>query len=163
VTELELTLTVNGKQHTVTTAPHRTLLEVLREDLSLTGTKEACGQGDCGACVVVMDGRAVNSCLVLAPQANGSEVLTVESLEQDGELHPLQTAFAEKWGFQCGFCTPGMLMSAYALLQTNPDPTREEVKVALSGNLCRCTGYTPIFDSVEYAAELMKPDKEMSA
>ena len=163
MSELEVTLTVNGKQRTISTPPNRSLLDILREDLSLTGTKEACGQGDCGACVIVMDGKAVNSCLVLAPQAEGSDVLTVESLAEKGELHPIQTAFAEKWGFQCGFCTPGMLMSTYALLLHNPDPTREEVKVALSGNLCRCTGYTPIFDSVEYAAELMRSDKEVSA
>ena len=161
MTEMEVTLTVNGQQKTISTPPHRTLLDILREDLSLTGTKEACGPGDCGACGVVMDGKAVNSCLVLAPQAQGSEVLTVESLAAGGELHPLQQAFAEKWGFQCGYCTPGMLMSAYALLLHNPEPTREEIKVALSGNLCRCTGYTPIFDSVEYAAELMRSDQEV--
>ena len=161
--ELEVTFTVNGQRRTVITPPHRTLLDLLREDLSLTGTKEACGQGDCGACVVVMNGKAVNSCLVLAPQAQGSEVLTVESLAADGKLHPIQQAFAEKWGFQCGFCTPGMLMSTYALLLHNPEPTRAEVKAALSGNLCRCTGYTPIFDSVEYAAELMKSHDELNA
>jgi carbon-monoxide dehydrogenase small subunit len=138
----------------VKTAPHRTLLEVLRVDLGLTGTKDGCSQGDCGACVVVLDGRAVNSCLVLAPQADGKEVITVEGLATDGELSFLQTAFAEKWGLQCGFCTPGMLMSSYALLQKNPEPSPEEISRAIAGNLCRCTGYAPIIDSVQHAVTL---------
>jgi carbon-monoxide dehydrogenase small subunit len=154
--EIEVQFIVNGVHINVKTAPHRTLLQVLREDLNLTGTKDGCSQGDCGACVVIVDGKAVNSCLTLAPQVNGKEVLTVEGLAQGGELGTLQQAFAEKWGLQCGFCTPGVLMSSYALLQTNPNPSREEIKQALAGNLCRCTGYTPIIDSVQHAAALMR-------
>lgn len=150
---VEITLQVNGEQRIVQTAPDRTLQKVLREDLNLTGTKDGCSQGDCGACLVIMNGKAVNSCLVLAPQADGAEIITVEGLAENGELSNLQQAFAEKWGFQCGFCTPGMLISSYALLQNNPDPTLEEIKRALAGNLCRCTGYKPIFDSVQTAAE----------
>ncbi len=153
--DFEMKMTVNGVEKVVKIAPHRTLLQVLREDLELTGTKDGCSQGDCGACVVLMDGKAVNSCLVLAPQADGAEIITVEGLAVDGDLSRLQQAYAEKWGLQCGFCTPGMLMASYALLQTNPDPTPEEIKKALAGNLCRCTGYAPIIDSVQHAAELM--------
>lgn len=153
--QIDLRLTVNGLSVETKAGSRQTLLSVLRDVLGLKSVKEGCGRGDCGACVVIMDGKAVNSCLVLAPQAQETEVLTVESLESNGGLHPLQRAFAEKWGFQCGFCTPGMLMSAYALLQKNPNPTRDEIRVALSGNLCRCTGYIPIIDSVQHAAELM--------
>ena len=153
---MEIHITVNGKPKVLETTPDRTLLQLLREDMGLTGTKEACSQGDCGACVVVMDGIAVNSCLVLAPQAEGAEIITVEGLAQNGKLHPLQRAFAEKWGFQCGYCTPGMLMASYALLLRNPDPSVEEIKEAISGNLCRCTGYHPIVNSVRHAVELMK-------
>ncbi len=154
--DVEIQITVNGKQRKVTTAPHQTLLHVLREDLGLTGTKDGCSQGDCGACVVLLDGKAVNSCLVLAPQADGKELLTIEGLASEGELGVLQQAFAEKWGLQCGFCTPGVLMSSYALLQKKPDPTREEIQRAIAGNLCRCTGYAPIIDSVEHAAAMMQ-------
>jgi carbon-monoxide dehydrogenase small subunit len=152
--EIEIQFTVNGVGRTVLTSPHRTLLQVLREDLDLTGTKDGCSQGDCGACLVIMNGKAVNSCLILAPQANGAEIITVEGLTENGELSNLQQAYAERWGFQCGFCTPGMLISSYVLLQSNPDPTLEEIKRALAGNLCRCTGYKPIFDSVQMASEL---------
>lgn len=151
--KIDIQLSVNGEEKTVHTAPDRSLLKVLREDLNLTGTKDGCSQGDCGACLVIMDGVAVNSCLVLAAQADGAEIITVEGLTENGELSKLQQAFAERWGFQCGFCTPGMLISSYALLQSNPDPTLEEIKRALAGNLCRCTGYKPIFDSVLMAAE----------
>lgn len=154
--KIEIEICVNGEDRVVRTDPHRTLLKVLREDLNLTGTKDGCSQGDCGACLVIMDGKAVNSCLVLAPQADGAEVITVEGLAEDGELSKLQQAFAERWGFQCGFCTPGMLISSYALLRNNPDPTLDEIKRALAGNLCRCTGYKPIFDSVQMAAELSR-------
>ncbi len=153
--KIEIEICVNGENKTVKTSPDRTLLNVLREDLNLTGTKDGCSQGDCGACLVIMDGKAVNSCLVLAPQADRAEVLTVEGLAENGELSKLQHSFAERWGFQCGFCTPGMLISSYALLQSNPDPSLDEVKRALAGNLCRCTGYKPIFDSVQMAAELI--------
>jgi len=152
--EIEIQFTVNGEQRNVRTAPYRSLLQVLRDDLGLTGTKDGCSQGDCGACVVVMDDQTVNSCLVLAPQADGKEVITIEGLAVDGELSYLQEAFAEKWGLQCGFCTPGILMSSYALLQTNPDPSPEEIRRAIAGNLCRCTGYTPIVNSVQHAVTL---------
>lgn len=154
--EIAITFTINGRPVSLKTTPTRTLLQVLREDLGLTGTKDGCSQGDCGVCVVVMDGKAVNSCLVLAPQAQNCEIVTVEGLSENGKLHPLQRWFAEKWAFQCGFCTPGMLMSAYALLLQNPDPTEEEVKTAIEGNLCRCTGYRPIVDAVLQASEEMQ-------
>ena len=156
MSEIDIRLIVNGVHRSVQTAPHRTLLQVLRDDLELIGTKDGCSQGDCGACVVIMDGQAVNSCLVLSPQADGKDVLTVEGLGSNGELSILQKAYAEKWGLQCGYCTPGMLMSSYALLQENPDPTPEEIRRALAGNLCRCTGYTPIVDSVQLAAREMQ-------
>jgi aerobic carbon-monoxide dehydrogenase small subunit len=156
MSEVEVQLIVNGVQRKVKTAPHRTLLKVLRQDLDLTGTKDGCSQGDCGACVVLMDGKPVNSCLVLAPQADGKEIITVEGLASEGQLHELQQAFAEKWGLQCGFCTPGMLISSYALLMAKPEPTREEVQKAIAGNLCRCTGYAPIIDSVQHAAALLQ-------
>lgn len=152
--EIEIQFTVNGVQQTVRSAPHRTLLQVLRDDLDLTGTKDGCSQGDCGACVILMDDQAINSCLVLAPQADGKRIITVEGLAVDGELSQLQEAFAEKWGLQCGFCTPGILMSSYALLQRNPDPSPEEIRRAIAGNLCRCTGYTPIVNSVQHAVRL---------
>lgn len=151
--KIDIEINVNGEDKVVRTDPHKTLLKILREDLNLTGTKDGCSQGDCGACLVMMDGKAVNSCLVLTAQADGAEIITVEGLTENGELSKLQQAFAEKWGFQCGFCTPGMLISSYALLQSNPDPTEDEIKRALAGNLCRCTGYKPIFDSVQMAAE----------
>jgi carbon-monoxide dehydrogenase small subunit len=152
--EIELRIIVNGIERTVRSAPYRSLLHVLREDLELTGTKDGCSQGDCGACVVVMEGQAVNSCLVLAAQADGKEVITVEGLAVDGQLSLLQEAFAEKWGLQCGFCTPGILMSSYALLQTNPEPSPEEIRRAIAGNLCRCTGYTPIVNSIQHAVSV---------
>ena len=152
--KIEIKICVNDEKKIINTDPSRTLLKVLREDLNLTGTKDGCSQGDCGACLVIMDGKVVNSCLVLAPQADGAEIITVEGLTENGELSNLQQAYAERWGFQCGFCSPGMLISSYALLQSNPDPSLEEIKRALAGNLCRCTGYTPIFDSVQMAAEL---------
>ncbi len=144
---------VNGQSVEIATEPSRTLLSVLRDDLKLKGAKEACGQGDCGACVVVMDGEAVNSCLVLAPQAEGAVVTTVEGLEMEGKLHPLQQNFIDKWAFQCGYCTAGMLMSAYALLLKNPDPTEDEIKAAIAGNLCRCTGYREITEAIAATAE----------
>jgi carbon-monoxide dehydrogenase small subunit len=154
--EIEIHFNVNGIPRTVNIAPSRTLLNVLRDDLDLTGTKDGCSQGDCGACVVIMDGKAINSCLVLAPQADGKDILTVEGLAPKGDLSQIQQAFADKWGLQCGFCTPGVLMSSYALLQSNPNPTKDEIKRAIAGNLCRCTGYAPIIDSVQHAAVLME-------
>ena len=152
MTEITLRFTANGHPVEVKTHPTRTLLSVLRDDLKLKGAKEACGQGDCGACVVLVNGDAVNACLVLAAQAEAAEVLTVEGLEQDGVLHPLQRNFIEKWAFQCGYCTGGMLISAYALLQKNPTPTVGEIQAAIAGNLCRCTGYHEIQEAVTAAA-----------
>ncbi len=152
MTNMEIELEVNGRQERVSVDPDKTLLHLLRENLGLTGSKDGCRSGDCGACVVMLDGKSVNSCMVLAPQAKGSSVMTVEGLAQDAELHPLQRAFAEKWAFQCGFCTPGMLISCYALLESNLNPTREEIRVAIGGNFCRCTGYQAVIKAVEQAA-----------
>jgi len=147
---------VNGKPRQLDSDPSRTLLSVLREDLGLTGAKDGCSQGDCGACVVLVDGQPVNSCMVLAPQAQDSEVLTVEGLAVNGELHPLQRAFSETWAFQCGFCTPGMLLSCFALLASNNKPSREEILTAISGNFCRCTGYQAVVKAVEQAASELR-------
>lgn len=151
--KLDITFRLNGKEVDMAVDPEWTLLYLLREELFLTGTKEGCGSGECGACTVLMDGAAVNSCLVLAPQINGTELLTIEALEQDGQLDRLQQSFIENHAVQCGFCTPGMLMSAKALLLKNPRPTQEEIQVALSGNLCRCTGYQNIIAAVEGAVD----------
>jgi aerobic-type carbon monoxide dehydrogenase small subunit (CoxS/CutS family) len=145
---IEIHLTVNGLPRTVLTEPCCTLLELLRDKLGFTGTKEGCGVGDCGACVVLMDGQAVNACLVLAAQAEGVEIITVEGLAQNGKLHPLQHYFAEKWALQCGFCTPGMLMSCYALLLNNPNPNPDEIRDAIAGNLCRCGSYQSVVEAV---------------
>jgi carbon-monoxide dehydrogenase small subunit len=146
--EIELHLLVNGVPRTIQTEPCLTLLEVLRNKLDLTGSKEGCGAGDCGACVVLMDGQAVNACLVLAAQAQGAHIITVEGLAQQGNLHPLQQAFVDQWALQCGFCTPGMLMSCYALLLNNPNPTPEEIREAIAGNLCRCGTYQSVVEAV---------------
>ena len=147
-----LTLEVNGNSYTEEIEPHRSLLSVLRGELGLTGAKEGCDDSECGACMVLLDGRPVNSCLFLALQAAGRTVQTVEGLSTDGALHSLQTAFLEQGGVQCGFCTPGMLMSAKALLDQSPQPTEAEVKRHLGGNLCRCTGYAGIVRAVIRAA-----------
>lgn len=152
--EIELHLTVNGVKRTLQVEPCGTLLELLRDKLGLTGTKEACGTGDCGACVVVMDGQAVNACLVLAAQAEGCQIITVEGLAQDGRLHSLQNFFAEKWAFQCGFCTPGILMSCYALLLSNPNPSPDEIRAAIAGNLCRCGSYQSVVEAVLATAKM---------
>jgi aerobic-type carbon monoxide dehydrogenase small subunit (CoxS/CutS family) len=143
---------VNGEAVTLAVAPNRTLLEVLREDLRLTGTKHGCELGECGACAVLVDGQPVLSCLTLAAECEESDVITVEGLADDARLHPLQEAFADSGAAQCGYCTPGFLITARALLDENPDPTRPEIAEALSGNLCRCTGYVAILDAVEAAA-----------
>lgn len=143
-----LTMKLNGEKVTVQVKPSALLVEVLRDQLELTGTKVACGEGECGACTVLLDGQPVNSCLVPALKAQGREVLTVEGLAPLGELHPLQKAFVEHGAVQCGYCTPGMLMSAKALLDRNPNPTEEEVRLAISGNLCRCTGYAKIVEAI---------------
>ena len=148
----EATLNVNGAGYPVEIEPHRSLLSVLRTELGLAGSKEGCDDSECGACMVLLDGRPVNSCSYLALQAEGREVTTVEGLSSNGELHPLQRQFLEQGGVQCGFCTPGMLISAKALLDQNPDPSEDEIRIALSGNLCRCTGYQGIVRAVQAAA-----------
>jgi len=153
---IKVTITVNGTRHCLKVGPKERLLDTLRERLHLTGTKEGCGVGECGACTVILDGEAVHSCMVLTAQIDGSEVLTVEGLEVDGRLHPLQEAFIKHHAVQCGFCTPGMLMSAKALLDKNPNPTREEIKTAIEGNLCRCTVYEQIIEAIESAAKSLK-------
>ncbi|HZU67376.1 MAG TPA: (2Fe-2S)-binding protein [Ktedonobacteraceae bacterium] len=151
-----ITLHVNGERREVAVLPHHTLLEVLREDLGLTGTKHGCELGECGACTVLIDGIPMLSCLTLPLEVQESEITTIEGLEQNGKLHPLQETFAELGAAQCGYCTPGILLSGAALLQANPRPTREQIKDALAGNLCRCTGYTKIYEAVESAAERMQ-------
>ncbi len=152
MTKQLLTLRVNGESHTVAAEPHHTLLEVLREELGLTGTKHGCELGECGACTVLVDGTPVLSCLTLPLQIGAAEVTTVEGLAEGGRLHPLQIAFAEQGAAQCGYCTPGMLMSAKALLDADPRPTRDAIRLAISGNLCRCTGYTAIVEAIEQAS-----------
>ena len=147
-----ITLTVNGALERVEVPSHMTLLQMLRDRMALTGTKNGCEAGECGACTVLVDGEPVNSCMMLAVEADGREVLTVEGLAPEGELSPLQEAFAEHNAVQCGFCTPGMLMSATALLGRNAHPTEEEIKEALVGNLCRCTGYVRIIEAIQAAA-----------
>ena len=154
--EREITLTVNGTEHTVEVEPRRLLVHAIREDLDLTGTHIGCDTGNCGACTVLKDGEPIKSCLMFAAQADGAEILTVEGMEDlpeaDG-IHPLQEGFREEHGLQCGYCTPGMLMSGKALLDEDPDPDEETIRDAISGNLCRCTGYQNIVRSIEYAAD----------
>jgi len=151
-------LEVNGEQAEVAFAPYKTLLEVLREDLQLTGTKHGCELGECGACTVLLDGQPVLSCLVLARECAGRSVQTIEGLARGPELHPLQAAFADFGGSQCGYCTPGVIMTARALLERNPNPTKEEIKVATAGNLCRCTGYQQIVEAIEDAARVLREE-----
>jgi carbon-monoxide dehydrogenase small subunit len=154
---LPLSLSVNGDAVETAVAPYKTLLEVLREDLGLTGTKHGCELGECGACAVLLDGQPVLSCLVVAAACEGRRVTTVEGMMgHDGRLHPLQEAFADLGGSQCGYCTPGILLAAQHLLETNAQPTRDEIAEALSGNLCRCTGYNQIFEAVEEAAARLR-------
>ena len=147
--------TVNGEVYELLVRPEQTLLDVLRRELKLMGTKKGCDTGDCGACTVLVDGTAVNSCLVLAVEVNGRQVMTIEGLANGPELHPLQKSFVEYGAIQCGFCTPGMVLTAKALLEENPSPTEEEIKHALAGNLCRCTGYAKIIDAVIAAGKEM--------
>jgi len=149
-------LNVNGEDIELLFAPYKTLLEVLREDLNLTGTKHGCELGECGACAVLVDGEPLLSCLMLAIECEGKRIETVESLAHGSELHPLQAAFADLGGAQCGYCTPGILMTAKALLDRDPDPSREEIKEAISGNLCRCTGYQQIYESIEEGARRIR-------
>ncbi len=151
-----VSLTVNGRPAEVAVAPHQTLLELLRENLGLTGTKHGCGEGDCGACVVLLDGQPVNACLVLALETKGKVVETIEGVATDDGLHPLQQAFIEVGSVQCGYCTPGMVLVSKALLAHNPSPTALDVRTAMAGNLCRCTGYHKIVEGVMLAAERMR-------
>ena len=151
--------TINGRHYSLEVEPRKTLLAVLRDQLLLTGTKEGCGTGDCGACTVLLDGQPVTSCLMLAVEADGREVITIEGFASDGELHPVQQALLEVGGMQCGFCTPGVVLSAVALLEENPKPSVDEIRRALAGNLCRCTGYTKIVEGVQLAARRMRSGK----
>jgi aerobic carbon-monoxide dehydrogenase small subunit len=144
----QVRMKVNGEEVEGWVEPRRTLLDFLREDLDLTGTKKGCDHGNCGACTVLMDGKPINSCLVLAVEAEGSDILTIEGLAEGSKLHPLQEAFIKHGAVQCGYCTPGMILSAKALLDENPRPTEQEVRVAISGNLCRCTGYKKIVEAI---------------
>ncbi len=153
MTQVEIHTTINGRKYELRVAPHQTLLDFLRDELGLTGTKRGCEIGECGACTVLMDGRAVNSCLILLPQIDGREILTVEGLMDDGGLHPLQESFLDHDAVHCGFCTPGMLMSAKALLDQNLHPGGHEIRTAIAGNLCRCTGYVQIVEAIDDAAK----------
>ena len=148
-----LQITINGVERTLLVEPFFSLLDMLRDELHLTGTKKGCDEGDCGACTVLLKGRPVTSCLVLAHSARGSEVTTVEGLASGGELHPVQRSFAENGGLQCGYCTPGLIMATVGLLQNNPNPTEEEVKFGLGNNLCRCTGYSKVVEAVMAAVD----------
>ncbi|MGQ9462457.1 MAG: (2Fe-2S)-binding protein [Candidatus Fervidibacter sp.] len=155
-----ITLTVNGRTHEVEVEPRERLLDVLRYKLGYTGTKEGCGTGECGACTILLDGKPVNSCLVLAVSANGKRITTVEGIAQDGKLHPIQQAFVEHGAVQCGFCTPGFIVNAYALLEENQNPDLETIRYWLAGNLCRCTGYQKIIKAIFAAAETMRQEKQ---
>jgi carbon-monoxide dehydrogenase small subunit len=157
--KLKIKLKVNGAWREVETRPDRILLDLLREELGLTGTKKGCEAGECGACTVIMNGRAVLSCLIPALKADGAEITTIEGLAREDRLHPLQQAFLEEGAVQCGYCTPGMLLAAKALLDENPAPSIEEVKRAISGNLCRCTGYTKIIRAIQSGAGAVRRDR----
>lgn len=150
-----LTLRINGEDYDVAISPTAFLIDVIRETVGLTGTKKGCGIGDCGACTVLIDGRPALSCITLALSCTGKEITTIEGLSRGSELHPVQKAFIDKGAVQCGFCTPGMILSATALLQENPRPSQDEIKTAMAGNLCRCTGYTKIMEAVEHASKLL--------
>ena len=144
----DIVLKINGEERELSVEPRQTLLDVIRNDLGLTGTKEGCGNGNCGTCAVLVDGKAVSSCLMLAVEAVGHEIMTIEGLAQPGEIHPLQQAFIEEGAIQCGFCSPGMILTAKAFLDTNPHPTEEQARQAIAGNLCRCTGYDKIVHAI---------------
>ena len=152
----KIRIKVNGEWHELTVPNQKTLLDVIRGDLQLTGTKRMCDSGECGSCTVIMDGKAVNSCIVLAVEADGKEINTIEGLSRIGKLHPIQEEFVAKGAIQCGFCTPGMILTAKALLDQKPDPTAQEVKTAIAGNLCRCTGYVRIVNAILSAAERLR-------
>ena len=155
-----LQITVNGVARTILVQPYYSLLDTLRDELHLTGTKKGCDEGDCGACTVLLDGQPVTACLVLAHSAHDADVTTIEGLASGGELHPVQKAFVEHGGLQCGYCTPGLIMATVGLLNSNPDPGEEEVKYALGGNLCRCTGYSKVVEAAMAAAAAMSPDPD---
>jgi carbon-monoxide dehydrogenase small subunit len=157
--KVKFKLHVNGRDYLLETEPNRTLLEVLRSDLGLTGTKYGCGIGQCGTCTVIIDGEATCSCLMLIGQAVGKKIETIEGLSEGGRLHPLQESFIQNHGVQCGYCTPGMVMSAKALLDRNPSPSEEDIKVAIAGNLCRCTGYVQVIRSIKKAVEKSKKER----
>lgn len=152
---ITINLTVNGQAYRLETKPNQTLLYLLRDDLGLTGSKDGCREGECGACTVLLDGEPVNACLVLAGQADGHDVVTIEGLAQNGQLHPVQRAFVEAAAVQCGFCTPGLIMSSVALLRHTSAPTESQIRTALGGNLCRCTGYVQVIEAVRQAAREM--------
>jgi carbon-monoxide dehydrogenase small subunit len=152
----KISFILNGAPQELHVQPWRTLLEIIREDLQLTGTKEGCGEGECGSCTVMLGGKTVNSCLVPAAEADNMEITTIEGLADGDSLDPIQEAFVSYAGMQCGFCTPGMIMSAKELLETNPDPNEEEIRERIAGNFCRCTGYTKIIESISAAAEAMQ-------
>jgi carbon-monoxide dehydrogenase small subunit len=158
-----ITLTVNGTEYSQEVAARTLLVHFIREELDLTGTHIGCDTTNCGACTVMLNGRAVKSCTLFAVQANGGEVETIEGVAQNGEFHPLQEGFWEKHGLQCGFCTPGMIISAKHLLDKNPNPTEEEIRWGISGNLCRCTGYNKIVEAIQYAAEKINAPEEVTA
>ncbi len=159
----EIRVTVNGREHRSEVEPRLLLVHYLRDVLGLTGTHIGCDTSQCGACTIIMDGQSVKSCTVFAVQADGSQITTIEGLAKDGQLHPLQEGFWEEHGLQCGFCTPGMIMSAYDLLQRNPDPTEAEIREALEGNLCRCTGYQNIVKAIQYAASRVREHEPVAA
>lgn len=156
-----INFTLNGEPCEAIADENMTLLDFIRDTLDLTGTKKGCEEGECGACTVLLDGRPINSCMALAMEVEGHELVTIEGIAKDGVMSPLQKQFIDKWALQCGYCTPGMIMSATALLNSNPDPTIEDIKVAIEGNLCRCTGYAKIIEAIQAAAEELK--KEASA
>jgi carbon-monoxide dehydrogenase small subunit len=154
--KIPVSLNINGRVENLEIAPHRTLLEVIREDLQLTGTKSGCEDGTCGACTILLNGAPMRSCLLLAAEVQGQEIVTIEGLSDGEKLHPVQEAFVKYGGTQCGFCTPGMILTAKALLDTNLNPNEEEIRKAISGNLCRCTGYTKIVEAIAAAAQRLK-------
>lgn len=159
----EIEFKVNGEKRKAEVTPSMRLLDLLRDDLGLTGAKEGCGQGECGACSVIMDGQLVTSCLILAPQADGSEIITIEGVKKGNDLHLIQKSYIEAGAVQCGFCTPGMIMATKDLLDKNPDPTDKEIKRGLSGNICRCTGYAKIFDAVRISADKLQEERSESS
>ena len=146
---------LNGEEVEVLARDNITMVDFLRKELGLTGTKRGCEEGECGACTILLDGAAVDSCMMLAVEADGHEIVTIEGLQKDGVLHPIQREFVDKWALQCGFCTPGMIMSAVSLLSENPHPTEQEIRDGIAGNLCRCTGYTKIVEAIDSAAKIM--------